>query len=287
MVPAGSRDAFDLLLAYFDSARAAGGERATFLLDEVLEVRTFESFPGLRHALDEMMARLAVSGNRFILTTRYMARAVRLLQHVPDSLMLVHASPVGPDEVREMVNSTLPAETQMPPEWSDETSRIIAALSDGRAGYAQALVEAAAAQAVRFGEGDAISSLSSEMSAGGHLAAACEHSYELRLHRARGYGALKAILDVLAETEPMSLTEVAQQLRRTPGSTRDYLSWLEDVDLVSSHRKRYRFADPLLRLWVRLYCRPTPPTDEEVAREIRAYSLARLARAELPEPLRA
>ena len=84
--------------------------------------------------------------------------------------------------------------------------------------------------------------------------------YELRLHRARGYGALKAILDILAEQEPLTLTEIAMRLRRTPGSTKDYLSWLEDVDLVSARQKRYTIADPLLRLWVRLHCRPVPPS---------------------------
>ena len=44
---------------------------------------------------------------------------------------------------------------------------------------------------------------------GGALAARCRFSYELRLHRARGYGALKAILDILADEEPLTLTEIA------------------------------------------------------------------------------
>ena len=78
----------------------------------------------------------------------------------------------------------------------------------------------------------------------------CAFSYELRLHRARGYGALKAILEILSEEEPLTLTEIAQRLGRTPGSTKDYLSWLEDVDLVAVQQKRYRFRDPLLRVWV-------------------------------------
>ena len=103
----------------------------------------------------------------------------------------------------------------------------------------------------------------------------------MRLHRARGYGALKAILEILAQEEPLTLTEVAQRLRRTPGSTKDYLSWLEDVDLIVSQRKRYSFGDPLLRVWVRLYCRPSCPSDEEVAREVQSYALARLPQ---PEP---
>jgi hypothetical protein len=108
----------------------------------------------------------------------------------------------------------------------------------------------------------------------------CRFGYELRLHRARGYGALKAILEVLAEEESLTLTEIAIRLHRTPGSTKDYLSWLEDVDLIVSRQKRYSFADPMLRLWVRLHCRPAPPTDEEVAREVQTYVLARMPLAE-------
>ena len=48
-----------------------------------------------------------------------------------------------------------------------------------------------------------------------------------------------------------------------------------------SQRKRYSFSDPLLRVWVRLYCRPSGPSDEEVAREVQVYALSRLPP---PEP---
>jgi len=95
----------------------------------------------------------------------------------------------------------------------------------------------------------------------------------------RGYGALKAILEILAEEEPLTLTEVAHRLHRTPGSTKDYLSWLEDVDLITSRQKRYSFSDPLMRLWVRLHCRRCASVDE-VAREVQAYAMARLPQAE-------
>ena len=98
------------------------------------------------------------------------------------------------------------------------------------------------------------------MAPDGELAVRCRFSYELRLHRARGYGALKAILDVLAADEPLTLTGIAQRLDRTPGSTKDYLTWLQDVDLVACDRKRYRFADPLLRLWVRINRGRASPT---------------------------
>ena len=84
---------------------------------------------------------------------------------------------------------------------------------------------------------------------------------------------------MLAELEPLNLTEISQHLQRTPGSTKDYLSWLEDVDLITSQGKRYTFEDPLLRLYVRLYGRPVPPTDDEIVREVGAYAKARLPHA--------
>ena len=128
--------------------------------------------------------------------------------------------------------------------------------------------------------GDPISALTALFTTDGALTAWCGYRYELRLHRARGYGALKAILEILAEDEPLTLTEISQRMQRTPGSTKDYLSWLEDVDLVVARQKRYSFADPLLRLWVRLHARPMPPGVDDVAREVQTYALARLPQSE-------
>jgi len=144
------------------------------------------------------------------------------------------------------------------------------------------LTDTAAAMAAH-GPADPVSALAALLAPGGALALHCRYCYELRLHRARGYGALKAILEVLAEEEPLTLTEIALRLRRTPGSTKDYLSWLEDVDLIVSHQKRYSFADPMMRLWVRLHCRPAPPSNEDVVREVHRYVIGRLPSTE-PAP---
>src|SRR6266511_4451037 len=77
--PAGARAAFDATLAFLGRARTAASEPATFLLDEFLELRTFESFPGLRRVLHDLLDSLTVSPNRFVLTSRYTARTLRLL----------------------------------------------------------------------------------------------------------------------------------------------------------------------------------------------------------------
>src|SRR4029077_9054210 len=131
-------------------------------------------------------------------------------------------------------------------------------LTDGRPGYVRSMAEELAV-GERTGAGatlhDPISALSALLAPQGRLADRCGHCYELRLHRARGYGALKAILEILADEEGLTLTEISHRMERTPGSTKDYLSWLEDVDLVTSNQKRYSFTDALLRVWVRLHCR--------------------------------
>jgi hypothetical protein len=268
-----ARDAFDQVLAYFARARASD-RPATILLDEVLELRTFESFPGLRHVQRELLQALSESGNRFVLSSRYIARAHKLLRDGTARFEVILLPPLSSSEVGGM----LPPMGQTATDDREFLSRTIQALADGRAAYVRAIGDATAAMSERGG--DPISALTALLTAEGALTTWCGYRYELRLHRARGYGALKAILEILAEEEPLTLTEIAQRLPRTPGSTKDYLSWLEDVDLVVSRQKRYSFTDPLLRLWVRLHCRPVPPSVDEVAREVQSYAVARLPQTE-------
>lgn len=285
----GAREAFDAALAFLDTSRPAGSGPATFLLDEFLELRTFESFPGLRTVLKDLIGALGSSGNRFVLTSRYTARAHRVLRDAPSQFEIIHLAPLTPEEVRSTIASSRAHEDDDP--GRDDLARMVHALSSGRPAYARMIADAATAMSTR-GAADPVGALVSLLAPGGALAAACRFSYELRLHRARGYGALKAILDVLSQEEPLTLTEIALRLRRTPGSTKDYLSWLEDVDLIVSRRKRYSFADPMLRLWVRLHCRPCLPTEEEIAREVHAYVMEHLpadepalAMAGAPQPV--
>ena len=270
----GTREAFDAALAFFDGVRGPANEPVTFLLDEVLELRTFESFPGLRHVLRELLDRLTASANRFVLTSRYVTRAHRLLRDATPRFEVIHMPPLSLEETREFL--PLLSLPRVSPLDLEGQARAVHALADGRPTYVRALADALVMMYDREGAGDPVSALSALFAPDGQLASVCCFSYELRLHRARGYGALKAILEILAQEEVLTLTEIAQRLRRTPGSTKDYLSWLEDVDLVTARQKRYSFTDPLLRLWVRLYCRALPPNEDELAREVQAYAMARL-----------
>jgi len=283
--PATARAAFDATLNFFTRSRSAVSEPATFLLDEILELRTFESFPGLRRVQHELVDALSSSTNRFVLTSRYTARALRLLRDRSARFEVIHMPALTTEDTLDILGpiARMPARGEIADARTDAhdadfMSRTVNILADGRPAYVRALVDELAVMREHGGPGsaDAIGGLAALLAPDGRLARQCGYSYELRLHRARGYGALKAILEILGEEEQLTLTEISQRLQRTPGSTKDYLSWLEDVDLVVSRQKRYSFTDPLLRLWVRLHCRPVEPTEEDVVREVQHYALARV-----------
>jgi len=298
----GARGAFDRTIEFFTKARSSAGEPALFLLDEFLELRTFESFPGLRRVLREFADAIAASANRFVLTSRYTARTLRLLRDLSSRFEVVHVPGMTTEDVADVL-APLNAPRGMPRDAgsgrgaaasgashdAEYLARTVLALTDGCPAYVRSMASELAELADQGRDArsaaaaplhDPISALSALLAPAGRLADRCGYCYELRLHRARGYGALKAILEILAEEEGLTLTEISHRMERTPGSTKDYLSWLEDVDLVVSNQKRYRFVDPLLRVWVRLHCRATAPTDDDLAREVHRYALPRLPASE-------
>ena len=272
-----ARGAFDAIFQFFQSAQAPNDRTPVFLIDELLELRTFESFPGLRGIQREVMQPLVTSPNHFVLTTRYTSRAHRLLRDAPDRFEVIHIPPLSPAEVSDTL---LASGVGRDDNERHDLSRMVHVLADGRPAYVQAIAKALTSMD-GASSGDPVSALASQLAVGSHLTLLCRFSYELRLHRARGYGALKAILQVLSQQEPLTLTEISHRLARTPGSTKDYLTWLQDVDLVSVHHKRYSFTDPVLRLWVRLHCSPSPPNETDLSREVQEYAVSRLPQMEL------
>src|SRR2546422_668588 len=211
----------------------------------------------------------------------YVARTMRLLRGRSARFEIIHMPPLTAEDTLDMLGlAATPGDTHE----AGHLARTVQTLADGRPAYVSAIA-GELADMREHGGGDPISALASLLAPGGRLAKQCGFSYELRLHRARGYGALKAILEIVAEEEGLTLTEISQRLQRTPGSTKDYLSWLEDVDLVTARQKRYSFTDSLLRVWVRLHCRAIAPTEDDVAREVHRYPLPRLPQSEPALPM--
>ena len=54
----------------------------------------------------------------------------------------------------------------------------------------------------------------------------CRYVYDLSLQKAAGYGALKAVLQILATEEGLTASQIARKLARHQRHSHDYLRWL-------------------------------------------------------------
>lgn len=263
----GSQSGFEDFLRLFRS----GGLSGPVGLDELSELRRLSYFPGihdpLERALQVMLRRPAPS----VATCRF-----------PFWLAGQHDAPYTS---RHMHRIDLPEPTESDLDKAGIPSPAdLLRITGGLLMHVEALGS-------RLIEGQTLAhALDEGLRYGARVECECRASLAELLHRARGYGACKAVLSVLAEEEPLTLSEIARRLDRTPGSTRDYLRWLEEVDLIKrdqsadergARRKRYRYQDPILRLWMRLYGRGALPEEAVFAREIGAH----LERSPLVEPV--
>ena len=124
-----ARASFEALFAHFDAAKAPSGLPATFLLDEFLDVRTFESFPGLRQVQRDLVSHLEQSPVRFVLASRFTARVHRLLRDAPARFEVIHVPPVDVKEVESMALHSEGATR----EWAADVAPAVTALTAGRA----------------------------------------------------------------------------------------------------------------------------------------------------------
>lgn len=89
------------------------------------------------------------------------------------------------------------------------------------------------------------------LSPGGMIHAYCTYLYNISLQRAKGYGVLRAILDLIAvENDPMTQSEIARRLRMTQGAVRTNLKELERIGLLHERERHYHYTDSVLRYWV-------------------------------------
>jgi len=78
----------------------------------------------------------------------------------------------------------------------------------------------------------------------------CRYLYDISLERAKGYAALKTILQVLAVEGEMHLSEIARRVRRSASATRENLKRLMEVDVITQAGRDFVYTDPVLRCWV-------------------------------------
>ncbi len=93
--------------------------------------------------------------------------------------------------------------------------------------------------------------ISEALSPNGLIHSYCNYLYNISLQKARGYGVLRSLLDVIAlAEEPMTQSELARELRMSQGPVRINLKELQDIGLLFEKDRKYYYQDPVLRYWV-------------------------------------
>ncbi len=231
------------LLTLWSRLDEAAGRPVALLFDEATEIRSLAYFKGLREADKLFGEALAARRRGTILATSFATLAQRIW-----SFEVAFVRPLAAADLASVLIAA--------PMAVDAGTLVRACFGWPR--YLRVLYERLAAG------GDIVEVWADEMAPGGRIEAACRATYESLLLRSRGYGISKAALAAVALEEGLNLTALVARLGRTPGATRDYLQWLVGVDALRMTGKRYVYVDGMLRLWVRLHARGTPPTREEL-----------------------
>jgi AAA+ ATPase superfamily predicted ATPase len=224
------------------------------ILDEFQEIRTLTHYPNSQNVLALLRAEMqSQTGILYILAGSAVSVLTDLLSN-PDSPLFAQFTRLPVDafnrEATTMLANKLTRE-QAPP----DLLPLIHRLTNGHPFYITALCRRLmnlVEVSQRPWNADTVKQafLMETLAPHGRIYDFCRYAYDLSLQKAAGYGALKAVLQILATEEGLTASQIARKLRVTHGTSNDYLRWLREVDLVSDREHAYYFRDPVLRFWV-------------------------------------
>lgn len=235
-------------------AAATQGKKIVLICDEFQEIRTLENYPNSQNVVALLRAELqSESEVQYILAGSAISVLAGLLSNPKSPLFAqftrIAVEPFDRESTQELANKLLaePLEPDLYP--------LLHSLTGGHPFYITAVtrrVSYLVDVVQRPVSPDVIKQafLVETLSPGGRIYDFCQYVYDLSLQKAKGYGALKSVLQILAQEEGLTATQIARQLRVTSASASDYLRWLCEVDLVVEKDKAYYFRDPVLRFWI-------------------------------------
>ncbi len=229
------------------------GRPLMYFLDEFPELLTLGSFPGIGDPLKHFRAALQRQTRVAYVIT---GSAVSATEHIVQD----HRSPLFLQFRAMELHPFTPEDTQALTEklagrLSPAAQAAIHTYTFGHPFYVTALAE----RVRELSAGEAVAVTPDLVSQAfvlealenrGQIFGYCRYLYDISLQKARGYGVLKALLQILASEDGLALSVIAGRLRRQASATRDYLRRLMEVDLLLEREGRYFYADPVFRYWV-------------------------------------
>jgi hypothetical protein len=224
------------------------------ILDEFQEIRTLTHYPNSQNVLALLRAEMqSQSGIMYLLAGSAVSVLTDLLSN-PDSPLFAQFTRLPVDAFDRAATVSLARKLTRDQAPADLLP-LIHSLTNGHPFYITALCQRLmnlVDVAQRPLDADTIKQafLTETLAPQGRIYDFCRYVYDLSLQKAAGYGALKAILQILAAEEGLTASQIARKLRVTSGTASDYLRWLREVDLVIDRQHTYSYRDPVLRFWV-------------------------------------
>jgi len=229
------------------------GRPLMYFLDEFPELLTLGSFPGVGDPLKHFRAALQRQTRvAYVITGSAVSATEHIVQDHQSPLFLqfraLELHPFTPEDTQTLTE-------KLAGRLSSAAQAAIHTYTFGHPFYVTALAErvrelaageAAAMTPELISQAFVLETLENR----GQIYGYCRYLYDISLQKARGYGVLKALLQILATEDDLTLSEIASRLRRQASAARDYLRRLMEVDLLVERGGHYSYADPVFRYWV-------------------------------------
>jgi len=246
-------DSAFILKQAFDFPQKIASElnkKLIMFLDEFTEIDVLSHYPGISEPLKNFRSSLqAQSDTAYIVAGSAITALEKMIKDHSSPLFLQFETLELAPFTRE---ATLELASKIIPNIDPVASRHIHRLSFGHPFYVTAIARRTLRLADDIPDVEKVNQafILEALSRDGQIYNYCRYLYDISLQKARGYGILKGILQVLAEEEELTLSEIAKRIAKSPSATQSYLRWLMEVSLVEEEEKVYFYRDPVLRYWV-------------------------------------
>jgi AAA+ ATPase superfamily predicted ATPase len=243
----------EITLSCLEAMAHQTGRKPLVILDEFHSVTQFDSFPNIKETLNVIGPILSQQIDvGYIIASSNTNMVKRIVQSETsplfDQFQIVHVPSFDPAATTEFCQKSLPGQLVTP-----ETIERLFEFTLGNPFYLNCLTTDMR-RLYRDETNDDILKLAiyeNILMKDGRIYQYCQYRVETTLAEARGKTTLRSVLLVLAEEGKQTLSEIAAQLKRSPGEVRSYLKRLADFDLIGKDERQYYIADLIIALWIK------------------------------------
>jgi len=243
----------EITLSCLEAMAQQTGRKPLVILDEFHSVTQFDSFPNIKETLNVIGPILSQQTDvGYIIASSNTNMVKRIVQSETsplfDQFQIVHVPSFDQTTTAEFCQKSLPGQLVTP-----ETIERLFEFTTGNPFYLNCLTTAMR-RLYRDEINDEILKLAiyeNILIKDGRIYQYCQYRVETTLAEARGKTTLRSVLLVLAEEGKQTLSEVAAQLKRSPGEVRSYLKRLADFDLIGKDERQYFITDQIIALWIK------------------------------------